>query len=317
MKDRLVSDCILVLQELSRGDKHVHLIIEQTGLYKNFVYAAIKALKRGELVNEIKSPHHKQMKVQKLSELGIEIAQTISDIEQNNRSHAKLKKVLVDVFGIAENLDEGGIKRKLMSIGWSTKEIPFYREFIRYALLLITESLNMIYNALTYRYSELSLKYDVRNIAKLILNKVILDALEYHVTNARDTGTMRQLYYMKNNNEGTRIIMDRLLSSINTIEDHNPYLNRFTDKEGASLLSSICCMLKVPNDIVQDYISDVNQTLKVFGEEALKAYGLESSESGPESYFVKGVMYKDAYKETRRIARRKLWILNEMVRNSS
>ena len=163
------------------------------------------------------------------------------------------------------------------------------------------------YNVLTYRYSTLSLKYDIKNIARLILKSIIFDALEYHISIAGDTLTMRQLYYMKDNNERTRIIMDRLLSSIEAIEQHNSSLYRFTDKEGASLLSSICSMLEVPKNIVEYYISD-DSTLKVFEAEWMQAV--------PDSHFVEGMMFKNSYKEIRRISNRKLAILNEMLKKS-
>jgi len=145
-------------------------------------------------------------------------------------------------------------------MGWGSNEIPFYREFTRYAILLITESLNMIYSVLTYRYSILSVKYDIKGIA--ILDRIILDALKYHLSNSQDTLTMRQLYYMKDNNEGSRIIMDRLLSSLGRIEGQNPYLNRFTANEGTRLLSSICDMLEVPKNVIENYISDKEGSLR-------------------------------------------------------
>jgi len=55
--------------------------------------------------------------------------------------------------------------------------------------------------------------------------------------------------------------MDRLLLSIEAIEQHDQYLNRFTDNEEASLLSSICSLLE-PKNIVEEYISLENKTLK-------------------------------------------------------
>ena len=139
----------------------------------------------------------------------------------------------------------------------------------------------MIYNILIYRCSELSVKYDIKNVAKLILNRIILDALEYHILNAQDISTMRQLHYLKDVNGRTRIIMDRLISSLESIEERNPYLNRFTDKEGVTLLSSICCMLKVNKNVVEDYVSSVSDTLRAYKEESLMSAGLEPTQTEP------------------------------------
>lgn len=212
------------------------------------IMEAIALLEDALMIQTLRVGKQKEVKI--LTPLGQEVSKLFSDIKQIHRSHSDLKKLIIENFGIAEDLDETRIKNRLRSMGWRSNEIPFYREFTRYAISLITESLSMIYSVLTYRYSVLSLKYDIK-AARLILDRIILDALKDHISNSQDTQTMRQLYYMKDNNEGTRIIMDRLLSSIGRIEGQNPYLNRFTDTEGARLLSSICGMLEVPKNVIK------------------------------------------------------------------
>jgi hypothetical protein len=155
----------------------------------------------------------------------------------------------------------------------------------------------------------------MKETAGLILDRIILDALKYHISNAQDTQTMQQLYYMKDNNEGTRIIIDRLQSSIASIEEHNPYLNRFTDKEGAALLSSICVMLEVPKKVVEDYISQANVSLKISDGSLLGDLGIKPRE-GPEAYFTDGIMCWDPQKKAIRISNRILLILHEMLKKS-
>jgi hypothetical protein len=232
----------------------------------------------------------------------------MSDIEQINRSHSGLKNLMIENFVMAEGLDETQIKNRLRGRGWSSNEIEFYPEFTRYALLLTTESLSMAYSVLTYRYSSLLLKYDIRNNAKTILNKIILDALDYHISTTGDSQIIEKLYYTKDNDDARiRIILDKLLSSIEAIEEHNPYLNRFSDKQGADLLVSICSMLEAPKNVVEDCISKFNSTLKVFEDWML---------GGAEPHFVNKIMVKDAYKETRRKSQRMLFILSEMLKRS-
>jgi hypothetical protein len=250
-------------------------------------------------------------KIQQLTELGMETVKLISDIDQIKQSHLKVKNLMVENFGIQENLDETQIKNRLFSKGWRSKETDFYREFTKYAVLLITESLNMVYNLLMYRYSSLFAKYDIRNtFAKQILNRIILDALEYHISNAGDHATIKQLYFMKDNNEGARAMIDRILSSIDTIEEHNPYLNRFTDKEGKSLLTSICSLLKIPKKVIEDYISIVKSDLKFIETDPLTKDYLTK---GEDTHFYKGSMLKNTYKEARRKSLAKLSILEEML----
>jgi hypothetical protein len=111
----------------------------------------------------------------------------------------------------------------------------------------------------------------------------------------------------------TRIIMDRLLSSIGRIEGQNPYLNRFTDKEGARLLSSVCGMLEVPKNVVGDYILEQESSLDDVSWLSKQAPMRE----GPESYFNKGIMYSNSRKKAIRISNRILSILHEMLKKSS
>ena len=221
---------------------------------------------------------------------------------------------MVENFGIQGELSEAEIKSRLFSRRWTPKEVDFYREFTRYAILLITESLNMFYNMLMHRYSSLLLKYNIKKtFAKQILNAIILGALEYHISNAADHATIRQLYFMKDNNEGARAMMDRILSSIDIIEEHNPYLNRFTDKEGKNLLTFICSMLGVPRKVIEDYVHIVKSDLKSIETDALTKDYLK----GDDTHFYEGSMVKNIYKDGRRKSQTKLSILEEMLKKSS
>jgi hypothetical protein len=319
LNELLVSKCLDVLDVFRAQNGQnlwvneiVRRVKETTGSKdKPAIIKSIALLEDASMIQTLPVGEQKEVKI--LTPLGQEVSKFFSDIKQIHKSHSDLKKLIIEKFGIAEDLDETRIKNRLRSRGWSSDEILFYREFTAYARLLITESLSMIYSVLTYRYSALSLKYHINVTARLILDRIVLDALKYHISNSQDTETMRQLYYMKDNNEGTRIIMDRLQSSIVTMEQCNPHLNRFTDNEGARLLSSICGMLEVPKNVVEDYISEVKKE-----ESSLKALGLEHTLKWPDSHYVmEGVKYWNPYKDTRRISNRILCILYEMLKKSS
>ena len=244
-----------------------------------------------------------------MTEFGVEVVKFNSCIEEINRSYSGLKNALIQNFSITEDLDEIQIKNKLRSRGWSSKEIEFYPEFARYASLLATESLSMIYNVFMYRYFSLLLEYEIKRDAKIILNKMVVDALEYHISTTGDILTKRMSYHMKDNSDKrNHILLDKLLSSIKAVEEHNPYLNRFTDKQGFDLLISICSMLEISKKTIQDYISKFNSTLEFFGKDWMQG--------GVDPYFINGIMVKDSYKETRRQSQRMLSILNEMLKRS-
>jgi DNA-binding PadR family transcriptional regulator len=312
--DRLVSDSIIVICSISKEEKHVNAVIDETGLYKDFVHKAIKNLQKSGFIIETRTRSHKQKKIQKLTELGLETVKLMSDIEQFKRSHSEVKSLMVEKFGIEEDLAEIQIKHKLLSKRWNSEEIEFYHEFTRYALSFITESLNMLYNVLTYRYSSLLVKYKIKKSnTKAILNKILLNALEYHISNAGDNVTMRKLYHLKDNNEIARIMIERILSSIDTIEEHNPHLNRFTDREGKSLLRAICSVLEVPKNVIEDYLSAVKSDLKFLETDLFKEFLKE----GQDTHFHEGSMVKNIYKHGKRKSQTKLSILGEMLKKSS
>ena len=48
----------------------------------------------------------------------------------------------------------------------------------------------------------------------------------------------------------------------------------------------------------------------------LKVFEAEWMQGVPDSHFVEGMMFKNSYKEIRRISNRKLAILNEMLKKS-
>jgi hypothetical protein len=118
---------------------------------------------------------------------------------------------------------------------------------------------------------------------------------------------------MKDNNEGARAMMDRILSSIDTIEEHNPYLNRFTDKEGKNLLTFICSMLGVPKKVIEGYVSIVKSDIKFIETDSLiKGYLKE----GDDTHLYNGSMVKNIYKDARRKSQTTLSILEEMLKLS-
>jgi hypothetical protein len=319
LNELLVSKCLDVLNVFRAQNGQnlwvneiVRRVMKTTGSKdKPAIIKSIALLEDASMIQTLPAGAQKEEKI--LTSLGQEVSNFFSNIKEIHKSHSDLKNLIRESFGIREDLNETRVKNRLRSKGWRSDEISFYREFTAYAILLITESLSMIYNVLTYRYSALSLNYHINDTARLILDRIVLDAFKYHISNSQDTETMRQLYHMKDNNEGTRIIMGRLLSSIGRIEGQNPYLNRFTDKEGARLLSSICGMLEVSKNVVGDYISEEESSLNTeswLSEEA-------PIREGPESYFTKGIMYSNPRKKAIRISNRILSILHEMLKKSS
>ena len=82
--DRTVRTCMLILNLLYKDNLYVSQIIERTSSDKNHVIQSLLLLERGRLINTVKSPNHKQKKIKKLTEFGVEVANIIFNVREFN-----------------------------------------------------------------------------------------------------------------------------------------------------------------------------------------------------------------------------------------
>ncbi|SRR6266487_1312305 len=174
MKDRLVSDCIQILRLLLDGPTNVNSIIKETGLYKNNVFEANKTLKDAELIT--KNPKGKQTFILKLTELGIEVARLMNSITEFNKSYLELASFIKANFQFEER-DKKGLRKMLLAINWTKKEIKHYSRIAEGARTCKQFSLNLFSEALIARYCSLFIQFRPNDKAIRILIKVIADAL--------------------------------------------------------------------------------------------------------------------------------------------
>ncbi len=164
MKDRLVSDCIQILRLLLDGPTNVNSIIKETGLYKNNVFEANKTLKDAELIT--KNPKGKQTFILKLTELGIEVARLMNSITEFNKSYLELASFIKANFQFEER-DKKGLRKMLLAINWTKKEIKHYSRIAEGARTCKQFSLNLFSEAFGLADNK---TVEIRNICKSLLH---------------------------------------------------------------------------------------------------------------------------------------------------
>src|SRR4051812_49193106 len=99
MESRLVDYSVQILSLLLKAETNVNSIINETGLYRDYVHIALPELKKAGLISRTRTKKHSQMILNKLTPLGVSIAEFNRAVEDFNISYAKLIRLFT------ENLD--------------------------------------------------------------------------------------------------------------------------------------------------------------------------------------------------------------------
>ena len=180
---RLVYDCTQILRVISTGDINVNKIVKKSGLYKKYVYNAIKTLEKGRLVKELKYPNHKQIRLKSLTELGKEIADMAVSIDFYKKSHGEMLKIIRKYFEIQQGIDSKALKSILTARGWNAEETQVYPHCIE-GISYIMQHSGMIFKDGLFRWSiDLLSEFDpLSEIAKSIINNLITEAISYQIS---------------------------------------------------------------------------------------------------------------------------------------
>src|SRR5215831_4282533 len=101
MKDRLVQNCSQILFILLKGRQSVNSIIEQTGIYKNYVFEANRFLEQSKLVARVSDKEvHKQKEFIQLTDFGRKLAHFIQNTNKFDESFDVLKQAIDNKFNV-------------------------------------------------------------------------------------------------------------------------------------------------------------------------------------------------------------------------
>lgn len=189
---------LLLLLDGGKGTNEIFLKGRQTGLtsYKRDVLDAIKTLQQAELIDEIPDPDHSQRRIKQLTPLGKELTKLMENIESYNKSYWELYDVMVKNFGInwSNIKDDFVLANILRDKKWTEDEIAEFIIIDKYKPRAIHEfQCNCpwpIILTVLAKYSVLVDDYKPNQIAKIIMNKFIIDIVTEQLSSILENVTV-------------------------------------------------------------------------------------------------------------------------------
>lgn len=259
-----------ILLEFLHGRSNVNAIyrkLRQTGLhglaYKQKTVQAIKYLEKAEFVKDVSGlKRHKSGKEQskELSVLGRELAELMKSIEDYDRSYSELKAEYRKYFSFqSKPKDNTILKNILKSRGWREDEIGYYliarKTWPHGDYGFQYKSPWMIINILLAKYSVLVANHNPNQIAKDIMNKLLLDIIIDHLSSIFENVTAIQ---------GKSMIENITSKTFNDIDDVlGIFSYRFMNKHVEDVLLATFCILKPPRRLIEKRIESLNSSAPV------------------------------------------------------
>jgi hypothetical protein len=205
---------------------------------------------------------HKSGKEQpkELSVLGRELAELMKSIEDYDRSFAELKAEYRRHFSFqSKPKDNAILKNILKSRGWKEDEIGYYlivhKNWPQGDHGFQYKSPWMIINILLARYSTLLADYKPNQIAKDIMNKLLLDIIVEHLSCIFDNITTIQRQSM---------LESATSKTFNDIDDVIGIFNyRFMNKHVEDVLVATLSVLKPPRRLIEKRIESLNSSAPI------------------------------------------------------
>jgi hypothetical protein len=274
MEDRLVRNCSQILCFLLKGRQSVNNIIEQTGIYKNYVFKANEFLEQSKLVNRIYDKEvHKQKEFIQLTDFGRKLAHFIENTNKFDESFNVLKQVIDNKFNVP------ALRSLLKNRGFNDEEINRFEEDISYITDFAITCLSVAVDVVTNTYGLCLLQFNPIESAKGLLSKVMMDKLsrylqmeiEEKVNNDRyellckncrvkhplGEEEMRKLRTNEIVEENSR----RLFGKIGDFW-HIPFNNRFVTKEVQDIIRCLFLITDLPKEVMEQEIKGEIQSLK-------------------------------------------------------
>jgi DNA-binding MarR family transcriptional regulator len=278
MSSRPVKIYISILRSLLPHQLNVNRIYTQTGLsFKQAVTRAIKELEKEGLVTRLKDKKHTQMQYIHLTELGRELADMAVSFEQYKNSLTNFEDKEYDQFNISKSISQDSLKNILENRGWDDKEIFWYKEsllglgWIRY----ITGA--KVSNILLYRCALSLYKFSFGDIAKAIMNSILVDATTFLLSEMIDEieyhpEVLSESEPKSINKEIKEVYWEVADQQLDDISQTMYPFPKVIYGEVKDLLVSYLSLLKPPKEVIVRYMEIAKETV-----EETKTYSREQS----------------------------------------
>lgn len=188
---------------------NINQIILQTSRDRTYVIKAIKTLEKAKLVKRRPSKTRKQMEFIELRQMGAELINFMKNIEWYRKSFHSLSQSIDKNFDFKEYsimnkerlrmtfeekktdfseasneylMSEKLLRNKQRAKGWADTEIGSHNQWIEEADEFQSKSAGTFIAGLFTKYMSLSLKHRSNEISRTILTKIVMDALNQHLT---------------------------------------------------------------------------------------------------------------------------------------
>jgi hypothetical protein len=195
-----------------------------------------------------------------LTVLGRELAELIENIENYDRLYSELKAAYRKHFSFQSKPKDNAILAKILRIkGWREDEIRYYIIDHKYSphgdYGFQYKSPWMIMNILLARYSILLADYNPNQIAKDIMNKLLLDIIVDHLSSIFENTTSIQ---------GKSMLENATSKTFNDIDDVLGIFNyRVMNKHVEDVLLATFCILKPPRRLIEKRIESLNSSAPI------------------------------------------------------
>jgi hypothetical protein len=259
-----------ILLEFLSGRNNINKVyrkLRQTGLpglaYKQKTVDAIKYLERAGLVVDVSGlKRHKSGKEQQkeLTPLGHELAELIENIGNYDRSYSELKAAYREHFSFqSKPKDNTVLANILRSRRWTEQEIGYYlinqKTWPHGDYGFQYKSPWTIINIVLAKYSILVADYKPNQIAKDIMNKLLLDVIVGHLSSIFENVTTIQRQSMLEN-ATNKTFND--ISDVNGIFDYH-----FMNKHVEDVLLATFSVLKPPREKIVKEIKQINYAIPI------------------------------------------------------
>lgn len=278
---RLVDTSMTILRLLLHNSINVNSIIKQTSSDRSYVSKVIKTLQKEDIIEETKSPTHKQKKIKQLTRVGRELAETIDSVDQYNEWYNKLRKKRKEIFDRPYfRHSEDVLRRILRNKGWTEEQINSFNNCASGVSLLEYVSAGYIKDALVFKYASILQDHNLHNTGKAILNKIIMDIISNQLTVLLDdlegedpSPILRNVYKDGKGDSRTDII----LYFPEKMAEYSVLNNSSINKEAKEVLRSIFSLFELGSDDIAKPIEKVRNDIEICEKSIKNTYEEEAA----------------------------------------
>lgn len=213
MNNRLVTTSTRILHLLSTSDLSTNDLILQTSSDRTHVEACIKSLVRARLIKRIKSPTHRQKKINQLDNIGKELSNVILFTYQYQNAFEKFWKSCRRNYYLT--YDKVNIN-SLKGTGWTDRQVKSHLNVVNDILLLVQFCLSNFLNILLYLRAPFS---STASLAQAILDNIIIKQVSKQLALIQSADLMRYhmiiptLNFLTDNQLGIDLIQNRIIGN--------------------------------------------------------------------------------------------------------